>query len=182
MAAGLVPAAHANDIAGSIRIPASQCGLVGLKPTRGRVLPGRPADPAVGMNTEGVLTRTMRDTAGLLDAITDRGQRGPWPAPPLRGPLADEVGRDPGRLRVGVCLGAFTGADVDDGCAAAATDAAALLDDLGHDVEEGAPTELFEPDLLAGSRDAVQRPTPQRCWTTGRHGSDERSARPTSSR
>jgi amidase len=115
VAAGFVPAAHANDIAGSIRIPASQCGLVGLKPTRGRVLPGRRADPAVGMNTEGVVTRTIRDTAGLLDAITDRGRRGPWPAPDLPGPLIAEVGRDPGRLRVGVCVeasanGSATGA------------------------------------------------------------------------
>ena len=152
VAAGLVPAAHANDIAGSIRIPASQCGLVGLKPTRGRVLPGRRADPAVAMNTEGVLTRTIRDTAGLLDAIIDRGQRGPWPAPTLAGPLAAEVGRDPGHLQIGVCVKAFTGADVDGGCAEAATDAATLLDQLGHDVDESAPTALFEADLLAGSR------------------------------
>jgi amidase len=152
VAAGLVPAAHANDIAGSIRIPAAQCGLVGLKPTRGRIFPGRAADPAVGMNTEGVLTRTIRDTAGLLDAIVDRGQAGPWPAPPLRGPLTDEVARHPGRLRVGVCIGAFTGAEVEEGCAAAATEAAALLADLGHDVEEGAPNELFARDLLDGTR------------------------------
>ena len=152
VAAGLVPAAHANDIAGSIRIPASQCGLVGLKPTRGRVLPGRPADPAVGMNTEGVLTRTVRDTAGLLDAIADSGRTGPWPAPPLRGPLTEEVGREPGRLRVGVCIGAFTGADVEEGCAAAATEAAALLAELGHDVDVGAPNELFARELLDGTR------------------------------
>ena len=152
VAAGFVPAAHANDIAGSIRIPASQCGLVGLKPTRGRVVAGRSADPAVGMNTEGVLTRTIRDTAGLLDAITDRGLRGPWPAPPLPGSLAAEVGRDPGRLRVGVCVRAFTGVDVDAECAQAATTAATLLETLGHDVDEAAPPELFEADLLTGSR------------------------------
>ena len=152
VAAGLVPAAHANDIAGSIRIPAAQCGLVGLKPTRGRVLAGRPADPAVAMNTEGVVTRTVRDTAGLLDAITDRSQAGPWPAPPLPAPLAGEVGRDPGRLRVGVCTRAFTGADVDDGCVTAVTDSAALLAGLGHDVEDGAPEALFDPDLIAGTR------------------------------
>ena len=109
VAAGLVPAAHANDIAGSIRIPAAQCGLVGLKPTRGRVVIGRPSDPAVAMNTEGVVTRTVRDAAGLLDAVTDPAI-GPWPAPPLPGPLAAEVGGDPGRLRVGVCVEAFNGA------------------------------------------------------------------------
>jgi amidase len=152
VAAGFVPAAHANDIAGSIRIPASQCGLVGLKPTRGRVVPGRRADPAVGMNTEGVVTRTVRDTAALLDAICDRGRRGPWPAPDLPGSLSAEVGVDPGRLRVGVCVRAFTEADVEEESARAARLAADLLDRLGHIVEEAAPAALFEPDLIAGSR------------------------------
>jgi amidase len=152
VSARFVPAAHANDIAGSIRIPASQCGLVGLKPTRGRVVPGRSADPAIGMNTEGVLTRTVRDTAAFVDAITDHGHRGPWPAPVLPGPLAAEVGRRPGRLRVGVCVRAFTGADVDDGCSAATTGAAELLERLGHDVAEDAPSALFEHDLISGSR------------------------------
>jgi amidase len=151
VAARIVPAAHANDIAGSIRIPASQCGLVGLKPSRGRTLPGRAADPAVAMNTEGVLTRTVRDTAGLLDAIAD-GAGGPWPAPALRGPLAGEVGRDPGRLRIGLCIRAFTGAEVDAGCAGAAIDAAKLLEDLGHDVDEDAPAVLLDGELLRTSR------------------------------
>jgi amidase len=152
VAAGMVPAAHANDIAGSIRIPAAFCGLVGLRPTRGRVVPGGPSDPAVAMNTEGVLTRTMRDAAGLLDALEDASRAGPWPAPPLPGPLVGELGRDPGRLRIGFCLRAFNGAEVDDGCAAAAVDAAIQLDGLGHVVEEAAPSALFDPGLLAGAR------------------------------
>jgi amidase len=152
VAAGLVPAAHANDIAGSIRIPAAQCGLIGLKPSRGRVVPGRSVDPAVGMNTEGVLTRTIRDTAALLDAITDRAPGGPWPPPPLAGDLTAEVGRDPGRLTVGLCVTAFNDADVDDGCRRAAVDAAELMAGLGHHVAEDAPPELFEPELLAASR------------------------------
>jgi amidase len=152
VAAGLVAAAHATDIAGSIRIPAAQCGLVGLKPTRGRVVSGRAGDYAVGMNTEGVLTRTVRDTAGLLDAIAERSSSSPWPAPPLPAPLVDDVGADPGRLRVGLCGRAFNGVDVDGGCAAAANDAARLLEQLGHDVEEDAPATLFEPVLLAGAR------------------------------
>ena len=151
VAAGLAPAAHANDISGSIRIPAAQCGLVGLKPTRGRVVPGRSADPAVGMHTEGVLTRTMRDAAALTDALVDGSRTGPWPAPPLPGPLAGEVGLDPGRLRIGLCIQAFNGADVDEGCRVAAVDAAARLGRLGHAVEEQAPPALFEPDLLAGA-------------------------------
>ena len=151
VAAGLVPAAHANDIAGSIRIPAAQCGLVGLKPTRGRVVIGRSWDPAVAMNTEGVVTRTVRDAAGLVDAVTDAAI-GPWPAPPLPRPLAAEVGADPGRLRVGVCVAAFNGAEVDEGCAAAATVTATLLEQLGHDVERAWPDAAFEPDLLPEAR------------------------------
>jgi amidase len=151
VAAGLVPVAHANDIAGSIRIPAAQCGLVGLKPTRGRVVVGRSWDPAVAMNTEGVVTRTVRDAAGLLDAVTDPAI-GPWPAPALPGPLASVVGVAPGRLRVGVCIGAFNGAEVDEGCAAAANAAATLLEQLGHDVEQAWPSGVFEPDLLPDAR------------------------------
>jgi amidase len=152
VAAELVPAAHANDIAGSIRIPAAQCGLVGLKPSRGRVVAGRAIDPAVGMNTEGVLTRTVRDTAALLDAITDRSPGGPWPASPLPGSLTAELGRDPGPLGVGVCVKAFNDAEVDDGCRRAAMDAAELLAGLGHHVTEDAPPELFEPELMAAAR------------------------------
>jgi amidase len=141
VAAGLVPAAHANDIAGSIRIPAAQCGLVGLKPTRGRAVVGLEADAPLGMHSEGVVTRSLRDTAALLDAIGDGASR-----------RVDEVGRDPGRLRIGLCVRAFSGSEVDEGCAAAAVDAARLLEGLGHAVEEDAPDALFVPELLAGAR------------------------------
>ena len=81
-----------NDIAGSIRIPAAHCGLVGLKPARGRVRTGPEADPPVGLFVEGVVTRSVRDTAGLLDAIAAPSSGGYWPAA-LPGPLVDEVGR-----------------------------------------------------------------------------------------
>jgi amidase len=148
VAAGYVPVAHANDIAGSIRIPASQCGLVGLKPTRGRVIPNRSFDAAVMMVSEGVVTRTMRDTAAALDGLADTAVTGPWPAPALPGPLVSELRRDPGQLRVGLCLDAFTGAEVDEGCVQAARDAAELLETLGHRVEEAWPPALYEPDLL----------------------------------
>ena len=169
VAARLVPAAHANDIAGSIRIPAAQCGLVGLKPSRGRTLAGRAVDPAVAMNTEGVVTRTMRDTAGLLDAMIDRRCGGPWPPPPLPGPLRAEVGRDPGRLRVGLCLKAFTGADVEDGCAWRRERAATVLEDLGHDVDEDAPPTLLDGELVATSRTGLcQAEHHGRCSIVGR--------------
>jgi amidase len=152
VSAGMVPAAHANDIAGSIRIPAAHCGLVGLKPTRGRVRTGPEADPPVGLFVEGVVTRSVRDTAGLLDAITAPSSGAYWPAPPLPGPLVGEVGRPPGPLRVALCLAAPNGAAVDPGCAAAAEAAAAQLAELGHHVDEGAPPALFDPALFQGAR------------------------------
>ncbi|HMK12360.1 MAG TPA: amidase [Acidimicrobiales bacterium] len=142
VAAGYVPVAHANDIAGSIRIPAAQCGIVGLKPSRGRVLPNRPGDVAVTMLSEGAITRTIRDTAAVLDGLADS---------PATERLAGEVDRDPGRLRVGLCVHAFTGVDVDEACVAAAREAALLLEGLGHDVEEAWPPALYDPDLLPGA-------------------------------
>ena len=104
VAARIVPAAHANDISGSIRIPAAMCGLVGLKPTRGRALTSDVIDPPVGMNTEGVVSRSVRDTAALVDAITATSPW--WPAPPLPRPLVDELTR---------ALGAAADRAVDDG-------------------------------------------------------------------
>jgi amidase len=151
VAAGLVPLAHANDIAGSIRIPAAQCGLVGLKPTRGRVAIGHDIDPVIGMQTDGVVTRTVRDTAAALDAISDRSTTGPWPPPPLPGSLEEEVGREPGRLRIGLTVRAFKELAVDPDCAAAARAAGDLLTDLGHHVEEAAPDALYEPELQTGA-------------------------------
>ena len=105
VAAGLVPVAHGNDGTGSLRIPASACGLVGLKPSRGRTSLGPARSPGLlGNIVEHVLTRSVRDTAAVLDAVAGTLPGDLFTAePPLR-PFIDEVGRDPGHLRVGLLL------------------------------------------------------------------------------
>lgn len=152
VAARLVPVAHANDISGSIRIPAAQCGIVGLKPTRGRVILSA-YDPPVGMNAEGVVSISVRDTAAALDAISTTSAW--WPAPALPRPLLQEVGADPGRLRIGLWTTAFNGSDVDTGCREAAEDAARLLESLGHHVTVAAPAELSSDELWTCARIAM---------------------------
>lgn len=144
VAARIVPAAHANDISGSIRIPASLCGLVGLKPTRGRVVTSRPDSPT-GMNVEGVVTRTVRDTAALVGHLSHTSPW--WPAPGLARPLSFEATTPPPTLRVGVWTEAFNGSPVDAESAAAAVVAGELLAELGHHVEVAAP-DVFSSDEL----------------------------------
>jgi len=139
VAAGIVPAAHASDGGGSIRIPASCCGLFGMKPTRARV----PAGPLVGegwngMSTAHALTRSVRDSAALLDAVSGPAAGDPYWAPSPARPFLEEVGADPGRLRIALQTRAFNGAVVDPDCAAAARDAADLCRGLGHEVEDAA--------------------------------------------
>ena len=101
LAAGLVPAAHATDGGGSIRIPASCCGLFGLKPSRGRVS-SAPFASLEGLSTAGPLTRTVEDAACLLDVLAGYEPGDPWWAPPPDRPFAESVGDAPGRLRVAV--------------------------------------------------------------------------------
>jgi amidase len=149
VASGMVAVAHANDGGGSIRIPASECGLVGLKPTRGRVSQGPLIGEAwAGGVIDGAVTRTVRDAAGVLDVISARMPGEPYYAPPLPRPLRDEVGADPGRLRIGVLdrPGAENYLD-DPQCRAAAAGAARLLESLGHHVEESAPAAMFEQEF-----------------------------------
>ena len=153
VAARIVPAAHGNDISGSIRIPAAMCGLVGLKPTRGRVTSSTVSDRAVGMNVEGVLTRSVRDTAAIIDATSWTSPW--WPAPPLPGPLAAEVGAPVEPLRVGVWTEAFNGVHVDEECARAALETAALLESMGHQVMVAAPTQCSSPELWAAAQSAL---------------------------
>ncbi len=147
VAAGLVPVAHANDGGGSIRIPASECGLVGLKPTRGRVSQGPDAGEGwAGSTIDGVVTRSVRDTATVLDGISGPELGDPyWAAPPLR-PFAAEVGADPGRLRVGLAPTVPDGTTHDE-CIAAVEAAGTLLESLGHDVEVAQPAALREPEF-----------------------------------
>src|SRR5437868_13607857 len=102
VAAGIVAAAHANDGGGSIRIPASHCGLVGLKPSRGRVtLAPDFGDALGGLVAELAVTRSVRDAAGILDAVHGPAPGDPYAAPPPSRPYTDEVGADPGRLKIG---------------------------------------------------------------------------------
>jgi amidase len=138
VAAHIVPVAHGSDGGGSIRIPASVCGLVGLKPTRGRVSPGPYGVDGVGLAVSGVLTRDVRDTAALLDVLAVG-----WPGDMhvLPGPATtflDACERDPGPLRVGVLTTPVIAdlARVDPACVDAITDAASLLTGLGHHVSE----------------------------------------------
>jgi amidase len=149
VAAGLVAAAHANDGGGSIRIPASECGLVGLKPSRGRTSFGPDLGDCVGgLACEGVVTRTVRDTAALLDAVAGPMPGDPYSAPPAARPYRDEVGAPVGRLRIGLRtaspgnLGA-----VQDHVAAAAERAAHALASLGHYVDIASPDALDDPDV-----------------------------------
>jgi len=140
VAARVVPLAHGNDVGGSIRIPSSCCGLVGLKPSRGRVsLAPHYGDIIGGAFNEHALTRTVRDSAALLDAIAGPVPGEPYSArPPVR-PYAEEVGRDPGKLRIAFSTVTPLGDPLDAECVAAVHKAAALCESLGHQVVEAAP-------------------------------------------
>jgi Asp-tRNA(Asn)/Glu-tRNA(Gln) amidotransferase A subunit family amidase len=144
--AGVVPMAHASDGGGSIRIPASACGIFGLKPSRGR-MPRFPASAADIVSTDLCVSRSVRDTATMLDATHGAvpGDRY-FVAPPDR-PFAEAVARDPARLRVAYSLHDLRGERLDDDCIAAVESTATLLDELGHEVIEGRP--VLDADALA---------------------------------
>ncbi|MGE4014441.1 MAG: amidase, partial [Alphaproteobacteria bacterium] len=145
VAARLVPVAHATDGGGSIRIPASNCGLVGLKPTRAR----NPAGPLVGEGWSGlsaahIVSRSVRDCAAVLDVTSGPAEGDPYLAPaPLRS-FATEVGRDPGKLRIAVQTGARNGVAVDPECVAATESVAKLCAELGHHVDIAPPEYDFD--------------------------------------
>jgi amidase len=136
VAAGIVPAAHASDGGGSIRIPASASGLFGLKPSRGRVS-FAPADEGWGgFSISHAVTWSVRDSAVLLDAICGPEPGDPYYLAPPATPFADEVGRAPGRLRIAFSTGALAAPSIDPECAEAVRETARLCESLGHHVEE----------------------------------------------
>ena len=140
VASGMVPWAGGGDGGGSIRIPASCCGIFGLKPTRART----PAGPVTGEHWQGAaiehcLTRSVRDSAAMLDAISGRDVGAPYWAPEPERPFLEEVGRDPGKLRIAFTSKPLLGDHVHDDCKAALQDAVTLLASLGHELVESEP-------------------------------------------
>ena len=139
VASRMVPAAHANDGGGSIRIPASCCGIFGLKPTRARNPLGPDfGDLYNGLVAEHVVSRSVRDSAALLDATCGASPGDPYPAPVPARPFAKEVGASPGRLRIGLVTTPPSGSSVHSDCIDAARDAAKLCEQLGHHIDETA--------------------------------------------
>lgn len=140
LASGLAPVAHASDGAGSIRIPSSCCGLFGIKPSRGRI----PFGPQLsehwhGFSTQGPIARSVMDAAGLLDVMQGYATGDPYWAPPPARPYSEEVGEDPGRLRIAFTTTNPNEIDPHPDVVAALQDAAQLLESLGHHVEEKGP-------------------------------------------
>jgi amidase len=157
VAAGLAPAAHGTDGGGSIRIPASCCGLFGLKPARGRVSNAPYADGSVALGSSGPITRTVADAAALLDAMAGYEWGDPSWAPPPERPFLHEGDAESGPLRVALATEPPVDVPVDPQCVRAAEGAAALLTDLGHRVDEATPewrSDEFQPLFL-------------RVWQTG---------------
>lgn len=150
VAAGLTPVGHAGDGGGSIRIPASECGLVGLKPSRGRVSVG-PHDGEAwnGLVARHVVSHSVRDSAAILDAVAGQMPGDPYTAPPPRRPYALEATTEPRPLRIGLRTTALAAlCDVDPECVAAAETTAKTLESLGHHVEIASPDALDEAELL----------------------------------
>ena len=141
VAAGITAFAHGSDGGGSVRIPASSCGLFGFKPTRARLPDGPYAGEGwAGMAIDGFLTRSVRDTAVMLDACAGADLGAPYWAPPLEKGHAQAISRPPRCLRIGICDTTLTGEPIHPEVADAVRNAGKLLESLGHHVEPMLPT------------------------------------------
>ena len=151
VASGMVALGHGGDGGGSIRIPASMCGLVGLKPSRGRVSLGPDEGEAwSGLVVRHVLTKSVRDTAAVLDLLAGPMPGDPYTAPSPARAFAAEVGAKPRRLRIGVRTDATAGlAETDPACRRAAEEAGKLLESLGHSIEVASPAALDDVTVMA---------------------------------
>jgi amidase len=160
VASGMVPVAHANDGGGSIRTPAGACGLVGLKPSRGRTSMGPDfGDVMTGLVSEHVVARSVRDSARILDLTQGVASGDPYGAPTPERPYMEEVGTDPGKLRVGLLTSAPNGQfEVHPDCVAATEAVGRLLESLGHSLEPSHPAVIDDPDY---TERFIQR------WTAG---------------
>ena len=156
VAAGIVAMAHGSDGGGSVRIPASSCGLFGFKPTRARLPDGPYAGEGwAGMSIDGFLTRSVRDSAVMLDACAGDDQGAPYVAPPLGQGYAAAISRPPRRLRVAICDTTLTGDPIDPAVAAVVRKVGRLLESLGHSVSPGYPAAADTAQMMQAWTDIV---------------------------